>query len=214
MTKGLLLDLDDTLLDDKVALRHALHAFIRAHESALPNRPLDDLVLLWRSILSTHWSRHVSGKLSFRAQRRERVREFLNRKMTDDEADLAFHPYLDAYEAAWALNPGVTEFLDCTTHIRKVIVTNGDREQQIRKIELTGLSSHIVGVVTPSDCGSWKPGHGIFHSALKMLNCEAQDCLMVGDDPEMDIEPAERLGMRTFLVTTPEKDWQRVTALL
>ena len=120
--------------------------------------------------------------------------------MTDEEADKAYEPYGRAYEESWQLLPGVQEFLRRTTHLPKVIVTNGERSQQLRKARTLGLAEHVRGVVTPADCGYWKPHANIFLAALKLLRVHPGECLMIGDDPIRDIEPARRLGMRSLLV--------------
>lgn len=198
--RAILLDLDDTLLDDRSATQSALDAFMTFHAGALPGVSRDDMLGLWRSIAARHWLRYESGEITFVEQRRHRVREFLQQPLTDEEADEAYRPYGDIYACSWRLLPGVAEFFDAMRHVPKVVVTNGEREQQLRKLRATGLSEHVVGVVTPADCGHWKPHPTIFLMALRLLGFEPGECLMIGDDPVRDIEPAKRLGMRCLLV--------------
>jgi putative hydrolase of the HAD superfamily len=202
--RAILLDLDDTLLDDRSATRAALDAFLSFHQSSSHSR--EQLLASWRSIAVRHWLRYETGEITFAEQRRCRVREFLARPLSDEEADAAFLPYRTAYEQSWRLLPGVPEFLDRTKHIPKVIITNGERDQQVRKVEATGLLHHVVGVVTPSDCGHWKPHPNIFLAGIAMLRVNAHECLMIGDDVTRDIEPARRLGMRCFLVEAGRED--------
>lgn len=176
----------------------ALEAFFAAHRLGIEDK--ERLLASWRSIAVRHWTRYESGEISFAEQRRCRVREFLGQALSDKEADEAFLPYLNEYERSWRLLPGARAFLERTRHIRKVIITNGDRDQQMRKIQMTGLTEHVVGVVTPSDCGHWKPHPRIFLAGLAMLGVSAPECLMIGDDELRDIEPARRLGMPHFRV--------------
>jgi putative hydrolase of the HAD superfamily len=147
-----------------------------------------------------HWQRFARGEVSFEGQRRERVREFLNVELGDDEADAAFEPYWREYERSWKLFPDVLEFLEQTSHLPRVIVTNGERPQQMRKIEATGLSKHFVAVVTPTDCGHWKPHVEIFAAALRLVGVPPESCMMIGDDIDRDIAPARSLGMHSFHV--------------
>jgi putative hydrolase of the HAD superfamily len=81
-----------------------------------------------------------------------------------------------------------------------VIVTNGERPQQMQKIQACELLNHLVAVITPSDCGCWKPDRAMFDAALKILQIPAQSCMMVGDSLENDIEPARAMGMAFFHV--------------
>lgn len=202
--RGILLDLDDTLLDDRNSTRVALEAFLVAHQLHKAGR--EEQLAAWRAIATRHWLRYEVGEISFLEQRRCRVRDFLGRQLDDGEADEAFLPYATAYERSWKLLPGVAQFLERTRHIPKVIVTNGERGQQLDKVRATGLSEHVIGVVTPSDCGHWKPHPNIFLAALTMLDATAAECLMVGDDLVRDIEPARQLGMRCLIVETGH-DW-------
>jgi putative hydrolase of the HAD superfamily len=196
--RGILLDLDDTLIDDRSSTHAALEAFLIAHQLDTAGR--EEVLVTWRAIAARHWQRYEAGEVSFLEQRRCRVRDFLGRQLTDEEADEAFSPYASEYERSWKLLPGVAEFLERTRHIPKVIITNGERDQQLRKVRATGLSKHVAGVVTPSDCGHWKPHPSIFLAGLAMLGAMAAECLMVGDDEVRDIEPARKLGMRCFIV--------------
>ncbi len=198
--RGILLDLDDTLIDDRGSARAALDAFLAAHQLDSVDR--EELLVAWRVIGVRHWLRYEAGEVGFLEQRRCRVRDFLGRQLSDEEADEAFLPYVSAYERSWKLLPGIAEFLERTRHIPKVIITNGDRDQQLQKVRATGLSEHVVGVVTPSDCGHWKPHPNMFLAGLAMLGARAEECLMVGDDEARDIEPARELGMRCFIVET------------
>ena len=154
----------------------------------------------WQAILDKHWERFETREISFQDQRRCRVREHLGLELDDSATDEAYAVYQCGYEAAWRLLPGVFEFLTRTIDIPKVVVTNGQREVQIRKIRATGLQPHVIGIVTPSDCGHWKPSAAIFEAALDLLQLPASECLMIGDDLSKDIEPARRLGMRSFHV--------------
>ncbi len=196
--RAILLDLDDTLLDDRRATRFGVAAFLDFHRRADGNR--DALLTEWRSVAARHWLRYEAGEISFLEQRRCRVRDFLGCELTDEEADAAVQPYLTAYQQAWQLLPGVAQLLDRTRHIPKVVITNGERDQQLRKLAATGLTDHVLGVVTPGDCGHAKPHEQIFLAAVAMLRVKPFECLMIGDDLVRDIEPARKLGMRCLLV--------------
>ncbi|MCC2673824.1 MAG: hypothetical protein K0R58_771 [Ramlibacter sp.] len=194
---ALLLDLDGTLLDDRSAVRVAFAAFLAAHGQPLfdPAAPAR-----WKVLAARHWTRFEQGKITFEDQRRYRVREFFDVAMSDSEADAAFEPYRAAYESAWRLYPESTRFLELTSHLPKVVVTNGDKGQQMRKIQRCGLADHLVAVITPEDCGAWKPNRQMFMSAIEQLGVSAARCMMIGDDRERDIQPAQALGLRTHHV--------------
>ncbi len=193
--RALLLDLDDTLVDDQGAMGAGLAAFYAAHGLDAGD-PL--VAVTWRAASLRHWERFARGETTFQGQRRDRVRDILRREFSDGEADAAFQPFLDAYEAACACFPEVPEFLRRTEGIPRIIVTNGERPQQARKLARAGLAPHVSALVTPTDCGLRKPDPGIFLAAL--AGAPASECAMLGDDELRDIEPARRLGMKVFRV--------------
>lgn len=218
--RALLLDLDDTLLDEQRASRAGFDALVEAFSRA-ETESREDGLARWRALSSTHWRRFESGHTTFQEQRRARVRDFLATEFDDDQADLTWEVYRTAYEAAWSLVPGGQTFLDKTASLPRVLVTNGDRAQQAFKLFRTGLSAQLSHIVTPADAGAWKPDHRIFLHAFRLLKAQvpglqADEVLMVGDDLQRDIEPANALGMQTFRVVTgdPSRGLRAVGALL
>lgn len=198
--RAILLDLDDTLLDDRDATAKGFVAFLSAHKHTCAYADEDEALAAWREAAGRHWVRYERGELSFQDQRRWRVRDFLGNRLNDADADAAFLVYQKVYEASWRLLPDVLEFFARTHAIPKVIITNGDRETQLRKVEVTGLRTHVQGVITPADCGHRKPSVGIFRAAIELLNVQPQQCLMIGDDLVRDVEPAAVLGMKIFRI--------------
>ncbi|MBY0443690.1 MAG: HAD family hydrolase, partial [Burkholderiales bacterium] len=160
-----------------------------------------------------YWQQFERGELSFQEQRRLRVQAFLGKGLSDQAADKAFLPYLMSYENAWRCFPEVTDFFALTKHIPKVIITNGDREQQKQKISKMNLDIYVEAVITPMDCGFWKPALGIFQFALDRLNVKATDTAMIGDCIIRDIRPAQALGMRTFHIEPHHPDKNLISAL-
>jgi putative hydrolase of the HAD superfamily len=196
----LLIDLDDTLVDDRTATARAFSAFLDAHADRVAAADPVALLARWHALAQQHWARFERGEVSFQGQRRDRVRGLLQAPLSDAEADAAFEPYWQAYESSWQLFPDVPGFLARTRGHPKVIVTNGERPQQLRKLEATGLLAHMVAVVTPTDCGHWKPHPEMFAAALRALDVPAADCLMIGDSLVNDVAPAQALGMASFHV--------------
>lgn len=210
LMKAMLLDLDDTLLDDSAASKAAFSAFLAFHAPQLDAEPKVTALTRWQELSSLYWQQFERGELTFAQQRRRRVADFLRTPLNDEAADIAFEPYRQVYESSWALLPGVADFLQDTADIPKIIITNGEREQQLRKISACNLHRHVQGAITPMDCGHWKPHPGIFRAALQRLSQSARDCLMVGDDLRRDIEPARLLGLQTLHVVsgTQLNNWQ------
>ena len=68
----------------------------------------------------------------------------------------------------------------------------------IRLAEM-GLTDFFDVVVTLDDTGKLKPSDLPFKAALEKLSLKPQEILFVGDNPERDIQGAQKVGMRTAL---------------
>ena len=199
MHAALLIDLDDTLIDDRGAMASAVLQFRRMH-LLLPNEDDGKVAARWDEVGRSLWRRLALGEVSFLEQRRLRLRDVFLLELSDDEADSLFADYLSFYEQNWALLPGAAEFLAATSHLPRAIVTNGHRPQAQKKITNLGLATHFQAVVTPEDCGARKPNPAIFLHALELLGVKPSEALMVGDNHDADIAPALALGMQAFHV--------------
>lgn len=199
MVHGCLIDLDDTLIDDTWSMEVA--AKWLAVKFAIPGCDTSEQVVArWTVLTQLNWRRFRNGELSLREQRRERVRGLLQRELNDGEADEVFAGYASEYQRNWRLVPGATEFLRRTATLPRVIVSNGERSQVHRKLTALGIRHHFVAIVTPEDAEVPKPNAKIFLHAAELLGLRPHQCLMIGDDYEADIRPAESLGMSTFHV--------------
>lgn len=212
--KGILLDLDNTLINDRIASEKAMRVFLASYDLSLLGLSEQEAIHKWKALSLEHWSRYEAGELSFQDQRRARIRGLFNHDFSDDAADKIFQLYQEAYESAWCLAPDCEEFFELSKNIPKIIVTNGDKVQQWKKLRRMGLHKHVVHMVTPIDVGCWKPSPDIFRYALRWLALAADECLMIGDDPVRDIEPAAALGMHVFLTEIGHADKSLVRALI
>lgn len=75
------------------------------------------------------------------------------------------------------------------------IITNGFEEVQFTKLANSKLDKYFHEVITSEEAGCKKPEPGIFEFALAKAGAKAEDCLMIGDDPEVDIKGAENVGI-------------------
>ena len=72
------------------------------------------------------------------------------------------------------------------------------------------LESFITSAVSSSDHGFMKPHPSIFQAALRALDVEAGEALMVGDSISHDVDGARRLGMRAVLLVRSAQSAQPV----
>ena len=82
------------------------------------------------------------------------------------------------------------------------VLTNENTRTQLLKIASFAPDDRFFSViVTSEEMGVEKPDSLVFAEVLRRLNFDADQCLMIGDDPVADLFPARDLGMHTVMTT-------------
>lgn len=198
--RGVLFDLDDTLLDHRGAVNKALGRWRRIEGLELPDQLLRER---WLELETTYYRRFQAGELTKAEQRRARIRALLaQRRLNDAEADLAFDRYWAAYVDAWRAFPDALPALDRARRAGLVtgILTNGDGDDQRRKVEAAGIAATGVPVFASSELPAAKPDPRAFVTACSLLAVEPEHCLVVGDSLENDVAGARAAAMPVVLL--------------
>lgn len=178
-------DLDDTLIALAPAFRRFAQDFVQGF--ALPADAQEWLVEAWNPY-----------------QRRE---EFFAR--VRERYGLA-----ELVEDLWRLyRTRMPEFVELRDEVREGlvamrragwhlgIVTNGEADNQLGKIERTGLDRLVDSVAVSGALGVRKPDAEIFRIAAEGAGCALSDGgWMVGDNPHADIEGGAAVGLRTVWI--------------
>jgi putative hydrolase of the HAD superfamily len=75
------------------------------------------------------------------------------------------------------------------------IITNGFIEVQDIKMISGGIKHYFGEIITSQNSGFKKPDVGIFEYALKLINADPADCIMIGDSFPSDIVGATKAGI-------------------
>ncbi|MDQ6844599.1 MAG: YjjG family noncanonical pyrimidine nucleotidase [Bacteroidota bacterium] len=86
------------------------------------------------------------------------------------------------------------------------IITNGFEKTQWSKLTNSNLSKYFTHVITSEISNSVKPKKEIFEYALNITNGKLEECIMIGDNPEADIQGAINAGMDTIFVNHIKAD--------
>ena len=192
----MLLDLDDTLLDQRGAVRRAFYAWL----PALGVTPTPALHQLWVDLQEHHLVAWRERTVTFSEQRRRRLREFLpavNFPYADSDLDAIFAGYLSAYQRAYTLFddvPDLLAFLD-SAGLAVAVLTNGVVDQQNDKIARVGLTGRLGPVFTAEELGVAKPDPAAFRSACARWGLDPSTVLSVGDRHDLDVLPARAAGL-------------------
>ena len=103
----------------------------------------------------------------------------------------------------WSLFPEAIEVLDeLVAHYRLAILSNFDARLRTVLAQL-GILARFTEMVISSEVGADKPDPWIFQHALNQAGVSPHEALLVGDDPECDIEGARRAGWHAFHLDRP-----------
>jgi putative hydrolase of the HAD superfamily len=200
--RALLLDLDDTILDDTSSVSDSWRDACTIHADRLA--PLDASTVIDAIRKTSKWfwddpDRHREGRLQLEAARREVVRLALKDLGVEDpdlaacigdayshRRDLGMAPLPDAIDTVrWLRDSGR----------RLALLTNGAGIAQRRKISRFELANVFDVILVEGELGFGKPDERVYRRALSALGVEPADAWMVGDNLDWDVGAPQKLGM-------------------
>lgn len=198
----ILFDLDGTLLDDETATAAGLDALHAQYAHRIPYSR-GRLTGVWLQLIESYFPRYLSGEMTMQEQRRARVRAIFAADVAmcnDEDADAAYAAFLDSYEAGWTCYSDVLPILGHLASTPLGVITNGNNEQQRKKLERTGLAKFFSVVVTSDEFGAAKPDPRIFAEACRRGGVDACKAVFIGDNWDADIEGSLAAGLRPFWI--------------
>ncbi|WP_406145717.1 HAD family hydrolase [Streptomyces sp. NBC_01012] len=194
--RAVLWDIDDTLFDYSGADRVGMHRHLAGEGLPEGYDSVTHALDVWKAVTDAQWARFAAGELDFQGQRRERVRAFLGRRLSDAEADEWFGRHVAHYEAAWALFPDAAPVLDLLAgSFRQAVLSNSTIHNQDRKLRTLGVRDHFEAVVCAVEIGVAKPAAAAFHAACEALAIAPHEVAYVGNEPDIDAAGAVAAGL-------------------
>lgn len=190
-----LFDIDDTLFDFKKAERHALHhtftQFGLPHGATEYKASYDEINnVLWREAEEGHIT-----TAQLRVERFKRLFAVHKLDFNSDDFSAAYLRYLG--EGAFLID-GAAELCGMLSDCRLAIITNGIKEVQTSRLQLSPLRHMFEQVVISEEVGCQKPQAGIFdHAFTKLAISDKSKVLMVGDSLTSDIQGGHQYGIDT-----------------
>ena len=159
--RAVLWDIDDTIFDYARADRAGMQQHLEAEGLVDGYDSVDQALGRWRKITDQHWARFSAGETDWQGQRRDRVRSFVGRQLSDADADAWFERYIVHYEAAWSLFPDAVPALDLlAADYRHAVLSNSSLHNQDRKLRVLGVRDRFEAVVCAAELGVSKPEAG------------------------------------------------------
>lgn len=208
--EGVLLDIDDTLLASHEAFATGICAVMADYLPHLAPEQVAEAVAMWRADAHGYFRRYSAGELTQAQQRLARANEIHARfgAPTLGEGDFPAweRTYLAGFEAGWRAHdeaPGVVAELEAAGYALGSL-TNGPREMQERKLEVTGLAAQVPVLVAIDDLGVGKPDPRVFLRACELLGTDPARTVYVGDELDVDALAARRASLHGVWLDRPE----------
>lgn len=181
--RGLLFDLDGTLIDSKLDLVHSVNATLRElQRPALPAETVASYVGNGASVL---------------------VSKALGPGTSPSEFNRALEFFLAYYEAHkidyTRAYPGVPEALDALSAMPMAVLTNKPVRISVDILEALGLAKYFRAIYGGNSFPTKKPDPQGATTILREFSLRANEAVMVGDS-EVDVQTARNTGMFTAIV--------------
>jgi len=196
--RGIGFDLDNTLFDHRGAAAAGMSSLL--HKRGWVYECESDLETIWQQIEQKYFSEYVAGNMTLAEHRRERMREFLaiaNIRAASADMGGLFDDYLREYSNSWTAYSDALPVLETLQEsgYALAVLTNGQQDQQERKLAKMGLSHFFTSVLAIGKVTHPKPDARAFLQMCVSLECEPEEVVYVGDDPQVDAVAATRAGL-------------------
>jgi putative hydrolase of the HAD superfamily len=199
---ALLLDLDDTILDDGAGAPEAWALAADLLVAAHPSLARDAVAAEVDRARSWFWAdaeRHRRGRLDLTSARAEILGVALAALGRPDSglARRAGEACTAVRERHQRLLPGARQAL---VRLRRAVpalalVTNGAASAQRGKLARFGLEGFFDHVQIEGEFGAGKPEAAVYEHVVARLSARPEECLMVGDNFELDVIGAQQAGL-------------------
>jgi putative hydrolase of the HAD superfamily len=200
--RALMLDLDNTLLDERYVATASRAA---CDDVAAQHGALDTATLVtanaeeWRAYWPEVESAWTLGRLETSTLRAEIWRRTLDRFGLADEASVASaaasHHGHELRQ--YPLFDDALPLLESASRagVLLAIVTNGASDTQREKLAILGIADLFDAIIVSGEVGAAKPDPRIFEVALATLEVDAADAVHVGDSLRLDVGGALAAGI-------------------
>ena len=192
--RHLFFDLDHTLWDFERNTAEALSELYEMfHLSKWKFFTCKDLIRTYHEVNDVLWKEFSLGQTDMEELRRRRFPAVLKKLgvKSRDIPDEIGMKYLEISPRKHHLMPHTKEVLRYLKKKYKLyVITNGFNDVQHIKLHAAGIDQYFDRVITSDSAGSRKPHEGIFNYALNVCKARREEAVMIGDNPETDMQGA------------------------
>lgn len=211
--KHIFFDLDHTLWDFDANSKEALSEIYEEFKLASKGvGDMDEYLERYKAINNECWSLYRVGEMPKEVLRTERFRRTL--KIYDVEDQELVEQLASEY---LRISPIKTNLIDGTIDVLEYlkakdyplhILTNGFEEVQHIKMDRSGLRPYFEYVITSEQVGVKKPDERAFLEAASIAKADRNTAAMIGDNLEVDVLGAKRVGIKEVFFNPHKIDHQ------
>ena len=201
----LFFDLDNTLWDFDTNSYQAMKIAF-SHFGLIPKLEcFDRYFQVYQNINNQLWEAYRNKKISKAELSTERFTRSLAEFKVDANAHELNSVYLEHMACQTRLYPNTLETLEKLKQrgYQMHIITNGFREVQYKKLSNSKLDKYFHRIFVSEEVNAAKPDRAIFEHALKTCNARKSRSIMIGDNWEVDILGAARVGIDQIMISNP-----------
>lgn len=198
--RGVLFDVDDTLLDTRFAFAAAVRAVAQRFLPHVPPHEHGAVLEAWRRDDGGHFRAYTRGETDFRGQRLARANHLqlaFGGAVLDDGAFESWNATFEAaVRASWRAHGDALGALESVAGrgLAYGALSNSEVAYQVDKLTRAGLA-HVPMLVGIDTLGLGKPHARVFHEACRRLGTEPGRTLYVGDELDVDARAAAEAGL-------------------
>jgi putative hydrolase of the HAD superfamily len=201
---NLVFDADDTLWDSNIHFLEAFESFVEAIVALGVNTHRDSVKAAVREAELELIQTHGYGRRPYIIA--------LERAVAQLAPELHHEPLrrevekigTQLVERHCELLPGVEETVpELAGRHRLILFTKGQRDEQMRKLERSGLASHFSRVETPRE-----KDPASYRRLVVEAGLDLRRTFMIGNSPRSDINPALRAGLRAAIYIPHQHTWE------
>jgi putative hydrolase of the HAD superfamily len=197
----LFFDLDRTLWDYDANSTKALTDIFHAYQLAQSFISVEEFLNIYNHHNNLLWDDYRKGLVIKEDLRTKRFELTLMEKGISDHALCteigAHYMHITPRLNILALNTISTLDYLMTRQYKLYILTNGFLSTQQQKMAHSQLDRYFIRIYSSEELGINKPHAEIFHWAVSSVHGRKKECLMIGDDLEVDIIGAKNYGIDT-----------------
>ncbi len=195
--KYLLWDIDGTILNFEVAERAAIRSLFDKFNLGTCS---DEMLMCYSQINKRYWQLMESGKIKKDKMLVERFIEFFSNKGINADIAAEFNKeYQIALCDTIVFNDDAIDIIKHQKKICKIIiVTNGTKVVQEKKLESSGLNDIVDNVFISELVGFEKPNVKFFEKVISVVGIkDLKESLIIGDSLTSDIQGGHNIGIDT-----------------